>query len=90
MHARRADVLLETILMNVFSPKLASTDMANFSETKRSILSDIRSTWGKFSEDDLGRLSSNDDLVTEIASRYNIGRVQAQSDVDAMMRGRQI
>jgi len=76
--------------MNTSSPKLAPTDLANFSETKRSILSDIRTTWGKFSEDDLGRLRSNDDLVTEIAARYNIDKAQAQRDVDAMMRGRQI
>lgn len=76
--------------MTVFSTKLAPTDLGNFSEVKRSILSDIRTTWGKFSEDDLGRLRSNDDLVTEIAARYNIDKAQAQSDVDAMMRGRQI
>lgn len=76
--------------MNISSPKLAPTDLANFSETKRSILSDIRTTWGKFSEDDLSRLRSNDDLVTEIAARYNIDKAQAQRDVDAMMRSRQI
>ena len=76
--------------MNVFSPKLAPTDHANFSETKRSIIGDIRAKWGKFSEDDLSRLRSNDDLVSEIAARYNIDRAQAQSDVDAVMRGRQI
>ena len=76
--------------MNVFNPKQAPAGLANFSETKRGILNDIRAKWGKFSEDDLGRLRSNDDLVTEIASRYNIDRAQAQSDVDDMMRGRQI
>ena len=76
--------------MNVFSPKLAPADLANFSEAKRSILGDIRTTWGKFSEDDLSRLRSNDDLVTEIAARYNIDKAKAQRDVDALMRGRQI
>jgi hypothetical protein len=76
--------------MNVFNPKQPSAGLANFSKTKRDILNDIRAKWGKFSEDDLGRLGSNDDLVTEIASRYNIDRALAQSDVDAVMRGRQI
>lgn len=75
--------------MNNF-PTRTQTDFANFSETKRGILNDIRAKWGKFSEDELGRLSSNDDLVTEIASRYNIDRAQAQGDVDAMLQGRQI
>jgi uncharacterized protein YjbJ (UPF0337 family) len=85
-----ASRLFKVILMNEINPRLALADMANFSETKRGILGDIRTTWGKFSEDDLTRLRSNDDLVTEIAARYNIDKAQAQRDVDAMMRGRQI
>jgi len=76
--------------MNVFNPKQPSAGLANFSKTKRDILNDIRAKWGKFSEDDLGRLRNNDDLVNEIASRYSIDRALAQSDVDTMMRGRQI
>lgn len=76
--------------MNSLDPKRAATEFANFSETKRSILQDIRTKWGKFSEDDLSRLGSNDDLVSEIAERYGIDRAQAQREVDAMMRGRQI
>jgi hypothetical protein len=74
--------------MTPINPK--RTEFAAFSETKKSILNDIRAKWGKFSEDDLGRIRSNDDLVTEIASRYSIDRAKAQSDVDAMMQGRQI
>lgn len=74
--------------MNPVNPK--RTEFAAFSETKKSILNDIRGKWGKFSEDDLGRLRSNDDLVTEIAAKYSLDRAQAQRDVDAMMRGRQI
>ena len=76
--------------MNIFNPEQATAGLANFSETKRGILNDIRAKWGKFSEDDLGRLRNNDDLVNEIASRYSIDRALAQSDVDTMMRGRQI
>lgn len=74
--------------MNPLNPK--RTEFAAFSETKKSILNEIRGKWGKFSEDDLGRLRSNDDLVTEIAAKYSLDRAQAQRDVDAMMRGRQI
>ena len=76
--------------MNIFNPEQTTAGLANFSETKRGILNDIRAKWGKFSEDDLGRLRNNDDLVNEIASRYSIDRALAQSDVDTMMRGRQI
>jgi hypothetical protein len=63
---------------------------ASFSETKRSILNDIRSRWATFSEDDLGKLRSNDDLINEIAARYGVDRAQAQSDVEFVMQGRQI
>lgn len=75
--------------MNV-NPEPTPNGLANFSEAKRGILNDIRAKWGKFSEDDLGRLRSNDDLVSEIASRYNLDKARARDDVDAMMRGRQI
>lgn len=76
--------------MNARDGKQASNAFANFSETKRSILNDIRATWGKFSEADLERLDNNDDLVSQIAERYDIDRMRAQRDVDAVMQGRQI
>jgi hypothetical protein len=76
--------------MNNFDTRQSPKEFANFSETKRDILKDVRSRWGQFSEDDLGRLQSNDHLITEIAARYGIDRAKAQSDVDAMMHGRQI
>jgi hypothetical protein len=76
--------------VNTLDPKRSPAALANFSEAKRGILNDIRAKWGKFSEDDLSRLRSNNDLVNEIAARYHIDKKQAQSDVDAMMRGRKI
>jgi hypothetical protein len=76
--------------MTVSGSRQPATAFPNFSETKKGILNDIRAKWGKFSEDDLGSLRSNDDLVSEIATRYNIDRAQAQCDVDEMMQGRQI
>lgn len=77
-------------IMNNINPKRSPDALANFSEAKKDILNDIRAKWGKFSEDDLSRLRSNDDLVNEIAARYRIDRARAQSDVDVIMRGRQI
>ena len=76
--------------MNTFDSQRAPVVLANFSETKKGILKDIRIKWGKFSEDDLGRLVSNDDLVSEIVAKYSIDRAEAQTEVDALMRGRQI
>lgn len=76
--------------MNTFDSKQVPLGFVNFSETRRGILKDIRATWGKFSEDELTALVSNDDLVGQIATRYNIDRAKAQADVDAVMQGRQI
>jgi hypothetical protein len=76
--------------MNVVNPKPTSANMANFSESKKLILKDIRAKWGKFSEDELGLLKSNDDLVTQIVAKYSLDKAQALRDVDTVLKGRQI
>jgi hypothetical protein len=59
-------------------------------DTRQIVLKDIRAKWGKFSEQDLSALKSNDDLVTQLAGKYSLDKVQAQRDVDALLKGRQI
>jgi hypothetical protein len=59
-------------------------------ETKQIVLTEIRAKWGKFSEQDLSALKGNDDLVTQLAAKYGLEKVQAQRDVDALMKGRRI
>ncbi len=76
--------------MNVANPNSTPTPLANFSDSKKLILTDIRSKWGKFSEDELGALKSNDDLVTQIAAKYSLDKTQASQDVNAVLKGRQI
>lgn len=73
---------MEVTLMNTATP--------NTAETKKSLLKDISSKWGKFSEQELGALKNNDELVTQVVTKYNLDKAQAQRDVDAMMKGRQI
>ena len=62
----------------------------NPAEAKQILLKDISSRWGKFSEQELDALKSKDDLVTQIVAKYSIDKAKAQSDVDAVMKGRQI
>jgi division protein CdvB (Snf7/Vps24/ESCRT-III family) len=62
----------------------------NPAEAKQILLKDISSRWGKFSEQELDALKSTDDLVTQIVAKYSIDKAKAQSDVDAVMKGRQI
>ena len=59
-------------------------------ETKQVVLTEIRAKWGKFSEQDLSALKGNDDLGTQLAAKYGLDKVQAQRDVDGLMKGRQI
>jgi hypothetical protein len=54
------------------------------------VLKDIRAKWGKFSEEDLSTLKSNDDLVTQLAAKYSLEKGQDQRAVDALLKGRQI
>jgi hypothetical protein len=59
-------------------------------ETKEVVFKEIRTTWGKFSEEDLSSLKDNNDLVRQLAAKYGIENTQAQRDVDALLNGRRI
>ena len=75
--------------MNTTTPNTASARIGASAESKQ-ILKDIGAKWGKFSEKDLGALKSKDDLVAQVVVKYSIDKAQAQRDVDAVMKGRQI
>jgi hypothetical protein len=58
--------------------------------TRQLVLNQIRSKWGKFSEQDLSALKSKDDVVSQLVAMYGLEQAQAQRDVDALMKDRQI
>jgi hypothetical protein len=76
--------------MNTSSPNTAPASNANSAESKQILLKDIGTKWSKFSEQELGALKSKDDLITQVASKYSLDKTQAQRDVDAVMKGRQL
>ena len=76
--------------MNTVNPNTASANTGNPADTKQILLKEISAKWGKFSEQELGALKSKDDLVTQVVAKYSIDKAQAQRDVDAVMKGRQI
>ena len=76
--------------MNTATPNTAPASTGNSAETKQILLKDIGAKWGKFSEQELGALKNKDDLVTQVVAKYSIDKMQAQRDVDAVMKGRQI
>jgi hypothetical protein len=51
---------------------------------------EIQAKWGKFDEREIAALKDNDDLVAQLQTKYQLDRVQAQRDVDAFARGRQL
>lgn len=57
---------------------------------RQALLKDIRLKWGKFSEQELTDLKSNDDLVTQLAAKYSMDKAAAQRDVDTLRAGRNI
>jgi hypothetical protein len=58
--------------------------------TRQIVCDEIRLKWGKFSDQDLSALKDNNDLVTQLAAKYGLEKAQAQRNVDAVMKGRQI
>ena len=76
--------------MDQVTPNTASAGTVNPAEAKQILLKDISSKWGKFSEQELGALKNKDDLITQVVAKYSIDKAQAQRDVDAVMKGRQI
>ena len=75
---------------NATTNTAAAASAGNSAETKQILLKDIGAKWGKFSEQELGALKNKDDLVTQVVAKYSIDKMQAQKDVDAVMKGRQI
>ena len=76
--------------MNTVNQNTGSASSSNPTDTKQILLKDIGAKWGKFSEQELSALKSKDDLVTQVVAKYSIDRAQAQRDVDAVMKDRQI
>jgi hypothetical protein len=67
-----------------------STNPQNAGENKQTVLNDIRAKWDKFSEQDVSALKGKDDLVSQVSTKYDMKQDQAQREVDAVLKGRQI
>jgi hypothetical protein len=65
--------------MNPVTPNTASASVGN--EAKQVLRKDIGAKWSKFSEQE---------LIARVVAKYSMGKTQAQRDVDAVMKGRQL
>ena len=59
-------------------------------DQKQAIIKDICAKWSKFSAQDVSALKGKSDPVTQVASKYSIPQAQAQTEVDALLKGRQV
>ncbi|AGK59910.1 hypothetical protein HYPDE_41208 [Hyphomicrobium denitrificans 1NES1] len=52
--------------------------------------SEIANKWSKISAQEVSALKTTDDLVSQVQSKYQLDKAQAQKDVDAFANGRQL
>ena len=81
---------LEIIDMTNVASNPSSSNPKGAAETRQIVLKEIGAKWNKFSEQDLSALKGKDDLVTQVTAKYGLEKMQAQRDVDALLKGRQI
>jgi hypothetical protein len=54
------------------------------------VLNAIARKWGKFSEEELSLLNTNDELIDQVVEKYSVDRMTAQRDVTALLAGRNL
>jgi hypothetical protein len=72
------------------TPDAAAKNPEMASETRQALLDEIGAKWSKFSEQELSTLTGNYDLVNKVVAKYHIEKIQAQREVDALLKGRYI
>jgi len=67
-----------------------SNSAAKNTDQKSAVMKDICAKWNKFSEQDVAAIKGKADLVSQVVTKYGLPQTQAQSEVDALLKGRQI
>jgi hypothetical protein len=57
---------------------------------KSAVMKEICSKWSKFSEQDVAAMKGKADIVSQVVTKYGLPQIQAQSELDALLKGRQI
>jgi len=60
------------------------------SGTTTGMRGEIQKQWSKFTYQEVSALKSKDELVAQIQTKYALDKAQAQKDVDAFAKGRQL
>jgi len=67
-----------------------STAAPQNTDHKNAVMKEICSKWNKFSEQDVTAMKGKADLVSQVVTKYGLPQTQAQTEVDALLKGRQI
>jgi hypothetical protein len=59
-------------------------------DQKSAVMKDICAKWSKFSDQDVAAIKGKADLVSQVVTKYGLPQTQAQTEVDALLKGRQI
>jgi hypothetical protein len=84
------------VIQNTNSEKKMENSTAKNSNTatqntdqKSAVMKEICSKWSKFSEQDVAAMKGKADLVSQVVTKYGLPQIQAQTEVDALLKGRQ-
>jgi hypothetical protein len=58
--------------------------------TTSGMRAEIQKQWSKFTYQEVSALKTKDDLVAQVQTKYALDKAQAQKDVDAFAKGRQL
>jgi hypothetical protein len=64
--------------------------MPNNTQPASGMRGEIQKQWSKFTYAEISALKSRDDLVAQVQAKYGLDQPQAQKDVDAFAKGRQL
>lgn len=68
----------------------ATADSSTNDTDRQDVLNEIGAKWSKFSKKELSNLTTNDQLVGQIVTRYGVKKEAAQRQVDILMDGRNL
>ena len=69
---------------------MASNQPTSAGASNTGMRSEIQVRWGKFSSQEIAALKDKDQLVAQVQTKYALDKAQAQKDVDAFAKGRQL
>jgi hypothetical protein len=89
-------IVIQNLSIYVIGEKMENSSAKNSNsapqntDDKSAVMKEICSKWSKFSEQDVAAMKGKADLVSQVVTKYGLPQIQAQSEVDALLKGRQV